>query len=59
MDRILRQTEVYVVMVPVRPMNPDDPNCEIIAAKLRRIDADKLCVEVPGAWVEKVMATKP
>ncbi len=50
---------VYVVLVRVKQMNPDDPNTEIVTAKLRRSDADIVCREVPGAWVEKVIASKP
>ncbi len=50
---------IYVVQVRVRPANDGDPNTEIIAAKLRRGDADELVRQVPGAWTQKIIATKP
>ena len=50
---------IYCVLVRVRQMKPDDPNTEIITAKLRKRDAEIVCQQVPGAWVEKVVASKP
>lgn len=50
---------VYLVMVRVRTHSPDQPNVDVIGAKLRKRDADFLCTQVPGSWVEKVIATKP
>ena len=49
---------IYLVMVNVAPGNPGDPNVEIIAAKLRRGDAERVSQQIPGAWVEKVQADK-
>jgi hypothetical protein len=54
-----RTQEFYLVMVRVRPMNEGDPNTEVVAAKLRYWDAKKLCDQVPGSWLQKVVATKP
>lgn len=50
---------VYVVQVRVRQMKPEDPNVEIVTIKLRKSDAEIVCREVPGAWIEKVVASKP
>lgn len=50
---------VYVVMIRVRPSTVGGINSEILTVKLRKRDADDLCRQVPGAWVEKVVATKP
>jgi len=50
---------IYCVLVKIRQQNPDDPNIEIITAKLRKGDAELVCQQVPGAWIEKVVASKP
>ena len=50
---------IYCVLVKVKQHHPDDPNVEIITAKLRKGDAERVCQEVPGAWIEKVVASKP
>lgn len=49
---------VFLVMVHVAPGTPGDPNVEIIAAKLRRGDAERVVQQIPGAWIEKVQADK-
>lgn len=54
-----RTQEFYLVMVRVAPMTDNAPNTEIITAKLRCRDAEEVCEQVPGAWVQKVIATKP
>lgn len=54
-----RTQEFYLVMVRIAPMTEDAPNTEIVTAKLRHRDAEQVCEQVPGAWVQKVIATKP
>lgn len=56
--KVLEQA-VYVVMVRVHQRTPDAPNTEIVTIKLRRRDADKVVSQVPGAWIERVVASKP
>ncbi len=59
LGRKIIEQAVYLVVVKVRPMNPGDPNTEVAVAKLRRADADRVALQIPGSWVVKVVATKP
>lgn len=49
---------VYLVWVRVAPGQPDGPNAEVLQVKLTRSSADALARQVPGSWVEKMMADK-
>lgn len=50
--------KIFLVMVRVAVINDGDPNVEIIAAKLRRADAERVVQQIPGAWIEKIHADK-
>lgn len=50
--------KIFLVMVRIAITNPGDSNVEIIAAKLRRSDAERVVQQIPGAWIEKVHADK-
>ena len=58
-NRPRRTEEIYLVMVRVKPPTPDAPNTEVVTAKLRWRDADHASKQIPGSWIEKVVATKP
>jgi hypothetical protein len=58
-QRKIIEQAVYVVLVPTRPTREGGPNISIVTAKLRKRDADEVIAQIPGSWVEKVIASKP
>lgn len=53
------ETSIYLVMVRAKQTQPDDPNVSVVTAKLRRSDAEIVKQQLPGSWIEKVVASKP
>jgi hypothetical protein len=52
------EVKVYLILVPVPFARPGKPNVKIAAAKLSREKADEAALEIPNAYVEKVIADK-
>ncbi len=50
--------KVYLVFIRVEPVNPGDPNVEVVGGKLTAASAERVKENYPGAWVEGFLADK-